>query len=361
MIRKEKNMVYIKSTKYDGFYTIDINTGIVTDTRGKVVKTRNREIMEKLIDSRYNDNTKNAFYYALLNWFDNRPEVRQEQLYFLQCVEKIVNMGYKGCRYIDYECAIYAIEHSKDFAKWLTIGNNATEEVWVFTDYHRKELFRNKYGKYLSEQVSKGLDNSLLHKESFFNTQLTEKEKITYLCLLSKFVVPFFSEPKPMIYIPSNATQILMDMFRWAKLLEVEVDKGEFYKQYMAIKKMYTVKKSQLDNKALFENQMKHKVALAFSNEDFEVIIPTTEKEFENEANSQKNCVYSSYFPRVVDGRTNVVFIRRKSDLNTSYITCEVNDGVIHQYLGKHNTCVRDTKALEFKVAYAQHIRECWV
>lgn len=83
---------------------------------------------------------------------------------------------------------------------------------------------------------------------------------------------------------------------------------------------------------------------LFFEDENFTVLIPTTA----NEADYQDNCVFRLYYPRVKDCSTHVVFIRKKSDIDTPYITCEVNNcGNIIQYLTRFN---RDDDAKAFKI-----------
>ena len=115
-----------------------------------------------------------------------------------------------------------------------------------------------------------------------------------------------------------------------------------------------------VDDNTLKEHYEKYPM-LNFGNENFTVIIPETTKDFENEANAQQNCVYSIYFPYVLKGNTNVVFIRRKDDINNSLITCEVdNDGDIIQYLKKYNSNELTEEEREFKKLYQTHLNNTW-
>ena len=58
---------------------------------------------------------------------------------------------------------------------------------------------------------------------------------------------------------------------------------------------------------------------------------------------------------------TNVVFIRRKDDINNSLITCEVdNDGDIIQYLKKYNSNELTEEEREFKKLYQTHLNNTW-
>ena len=98
---------------------------------------------------------------------------------------------------------------------------------------------------------------------------------------------------------------------------------------------------------------------LFFEDENFTVLIPVTAGEFKKEADYQDNCVFRLYYPKVKAGLTHVVFIRKKYDIDTPYITCEVtNCGNILQYLTRFHHEVTDDSAKAFKVAYQKYLHE---
>ena len=157
--------------------------------------------------------------------------------------------------------------------------------------------------------------------------------------------------------VPKHA---LCQYMEWCDLLGWEYERGNFVKAYHNAKVNYNMRKAELDDKRLTENQMKHKNALSFSLGNLEVIIPTTTEEFKAEGDAQRNCVYTSYLNSVVEGRTNVVFIRKIDEMEKSYITCEVRNGVIRQYLGYCNSYVDDAEAIAFNKAYQAHLSATW-
>lgn len=152
----------------------------------------------------------------------------------------------------------------------------------------------------------------------------------------------------------------LASFYQWCAELDIQPTKSDFFKQYIAVKKNYDMKKKEIEAAKLVANQYANKTALQFENDEFVAIIPTTAKEFEREGYFQHNCVYTSYLSAVIEGRTNVVFIRRKSAIDTPYITCEVKNGYIWQYLSIYNHAVTDEKAVAFKALYAEHISKNW-
>ena len=119
-------------------------------------------------------------------------------------------------------------------------------------------------------------------------------------------------------------------------------------------------RKKELDDKRLFNNQLKHKEALTFSYGNLETIIPLTCDEFHEEAEAQHNCVESMYLEKVINGETNVVFVRQKNEPNKSYITCEVRSGQIIQFLLKYNRSVTEDIDNEFRKEFQKYLNSMW-
>lgn len=157
-----------------------------------------------------------------------------------------------------------------------------------------------------------------------------------------------------------NITTRLRAFYQYCGELHIQPQKSDFFKQYIAVRKNWLMNKAKIENEKLAKNQLAHKTALEFETDELVVIIPTTRDEFKFEGDSQHNCVYTNYLSACVDGRTNVVFIRKKANPSQSYITCEVRKGYINQYLGRHNGWVNDEVAIAFKDLYAEHIRKNW-
>ena len=152
----------------------------------------------------------------------------------------------------------------------------------------------------------------------------------------------------------------LTPFYQWCSELDIQPTKSDFFKQYIAVKKNYDMRKKEIEAAKLVANQYAHKSALQFENDEFVAIIPTTAEEFEREGNLQHNCVYTNYLSAVIEGRTNIVFIRRKSAIDKPYITCEVKHGCIWQYLTIYNHSVEDESANAFKELYRNHISNNW-
>ena len=137
-----------------------------------------------------------------------------------------------------------------------------------------------------------------------------------------------------------------MNMTEWKK------DKS-FLDAYCRVATEYDVWKNRAMSIKLAETR---KPQLAYENDKYIVIVPATEAEYKEEANMQGNCVYRMYMQHVADGKTNIVFIRKKSAPTESLITCEVtNYFEIEQYLAYQN-CRARGEDLEFKEEYEKYL-----
>lgn len=103
---------------------------------------------------------------------------------------------------------------------------------------------------------------------------------------------------------------------------------------------------------------------LFFEDEYLQTIIPITCEEFTKESERQHNCLAIwHYDKRVIKGHCNIVFIRKKNNLNKNYITCEINpNGDIVQWFFKSNNncneCGNDES--NFKNKYQEYLKSIW-
>lgn len=143
-----------------------------------------------------------------------------------------------------------------------------------------------------------------------------------------------------------------------AAVLSYAPQKLHFYEQFTQVSKAYELYKEEHDKTLLTEWYAKFN--LRFSNNLFEVVIPQSKQDFVDEAANQHNCVFRTYYPMVIDRETLVVFIRRKEDINNSFITCEIDpkDGQIIQYLKQFNAHPTNKNTLDFRTLYQTFLYE---
>ena len=59
--------------------------------------------------------------------------------------------------------------------------------------------------------------------------------------------------------------------------------------------------------------------------DDYEIIVPEKYMDFKTEGNTQHNCV-SRYYERAVEGKTIILFIRKKVEPDKSFCTVEIQN-----------------------------------
>lgn len=94
----------------------------------------------------------------------------------------------------------------------------------------------------------------------------------------------------------------------------------------------------------------------AYENDEFMIVVPESWKEFKKEANEQHNCVASNYYEQAVNGRTIIIFIRRKAEPDKSFCTVEVGKDGILGFRVVQNRIRYNKDAPEEAVAFMQKV-----
>lgn len=104
----------------------------------------------------------------------------------------------------------------------------------------------------------------------------------------------------------------------------------------------------------------KTKDKLEYRAHGFCVVVPTTRAEYKAEADAQHNCLYNfNYFDDVMNGDTNIAFVRKEDDPETPFITCQINNrGRITQFYTKNNETPIGDDINEFYSEWARHLRQ---
>ena len=112
------------------------------------------------------------------------------------------------------------------------------------------------------------------------------------------------------------------------------------------VTELYNVRESEFSKKA-FKNETKKLSKWTFTDGDFTVIAPEKPDDLAIEGTTLHHCV-KSYIGRVVEGRTNIMFIRKVSEKDKPFYTVEVsNNGTVEQIHGSCNCNVEKGSSLE--------------
>lgn len=236
--------------------------------------------------------------------------------------------------------------HFKDFAKYCRETDNPTIADYLNMDGTQYFIRRNHLDNY---HLTPEMQYEIYEQRHKFPAE----EIPYYAYYLGRGVYDFFGGN-------TLAFNYIREFLEICKKLEVEPPKEDFFRSYINFKREYQMRKKEIDNAAIIRNYACKREALTFEDENFMVVIPQTREDFKAEADAQHNCVYSMYLNEVIDGKTHVVFIRRKNNPTKSLITCEVRNGKIWQYLEKFNNRPSDSALIDFKNAYQAHLDEMW-
>ena len=161
-------------------------------------------------------------------------------------------------------------------------------------------------------------------------------------------------------------TYILDDMIteiiRMCDAMSVKLPKGNLLDEYELLYNNYTNWKNAAKQEAFQEVQSTISV---YENEEFIALVPTTIQEVVKEGNEQRNCAGGYWLENYGNTPTKfnrgMLFVRKKSNPDRSYITCDfdADTGDIYQYYYACNKRVRDSAELNFKLELQQHIYRC--
>lgn len=344
-ITKEKNILVIIGHNTNRRYTFDINTGVLYGCSGKALKTKPSEVTTFSIGG----SPIFAAYHLLIERFTT-TQISSNTLYkkYLAFADTLTSLGYTTNDISEWEMWY--------FNDMICNEKETLKEVLNFCKKEKEADNRITYNNYIQEKIEKKFEKkiqkyNLTEQEKDLIKFLLRREniemKISVIVSYLKFLMPFYNDNQ------YDIERKLMNYECMCKDLKWEPKKGDFGSLYVQVKLTYELNKKKIEEEKLEKNQPKK---LFFEDENFTVVIPVTREEFKAEAEAQSNCVYRSYLSMVLEGRTNIVFIRKKSDVENSYITCEVNEGKIVQYLTKFNSYVRDDNALEFKKKYQAYL-----
>jgi hypothetical protein len=344
-IEKDKNLYKFYVDGKDKPYVLDVNTGIILGLRGTAVNTI-PPLVKKTLNELWHRQGFTATSVLRLMYNDYRPQNHAELYAF---ADKLDSIGYTASVYeLSNIRPCLADIQFKDLAKWLK--ENEGSDVREYLSIRMKDIWCAKMGLRADEHLTQPMIDWLYDRMN--DNRYTKEDIQCFAYFLSRGAWDFFDSHG---YMRDH----LRDLWSWCNMMDKPMEKSDFYRQYINTKRIYEQRKNELLDAGIRKNQLARK-ALAFEDDTFEIIIPTTNAELVAEGEKQHNCV-GGYGQRVAEGNRYVVFIRRKSDPTKAYITCDIyTDGTINQYLTKYNYGVSADDARAFYRAYQQHLSTHW-
>lgn len=348
-------------------YKLDINSGVLYGLRGSALKSTPADFNSLMSRYRTTDPLIALMYERSNAWCDAiRPYQWAEHSTTLQLADKLTAIKYDYNNDSDLrtlgsdEMVSYLAKNFKALAKYLV--ENAECGLREFVSVYGKNMWLAEHKLTPTEQLTEEMIEWLYaNRNHFTDTQIP-------LCayFLSRGLWEFYDGGY-------DLRVKLADLFEKARFCGYEVEKSDFFRQYINISRDYKRIKNQ-QSKELFEKAYaKQSKVLQYENDNFVVVLPTCENDLITEGNKQSNCV-GGYGKQITEGYKLVVFIRKKSNPTAPYITCDIYTGhrgsenywwsgkqaKINQYLIANNCSPTDPSALDFYTEYQQYLYDNW-
>jgi hypothetical protein len=235
------------------------------------------------------------------------------------------------------------------FAKWFK--ENPNEDLEEYMRVCRKSEWLKETGLHADEMLTEEMIDWIYR--GFHNQPVHNVKVIAYW--LTRGAWEYHNGERYHLRTRINEMCNCANELGWA------LEKSDYFRQYINLHRAYQQAQDKKANLLMREYQEFHRNALTFETETHTVIIPTTVEELRNEGKAQGNCV-GGYGASIVNKRLNVVFVRRKSNPNKSYITCDIDRyGHINQYLASYNDSVSNEEDMAFKRLFQNHLLANWV
>lgn len=356
-IVKNKNFLEFHMDKSNP-YKLDVNTGKWYGLRGSEIENAPHGVRALVIENQDSDNNIVRLLY-FENYYNGNSIATTCKDYrgYFQILDKLTSLGYRITR---NDCTgsnfTYVNENMKAFAQYLKEVNVENAGLEHFRRTGARKIFLTKHEAYLKKnpQITEEMIDFVFDSKRCFPEE--EIETVFYY-LFKNGLYNFFRL--------SNNEYKLREFFQgyfdMLKVLDQKAEKEPFLQEYVNVKRAYDAKKYEVENEALYRNLRRHEKAFTFTDGKYITVIPENVEDFAREGKLQHNCV-NSYVRDVVNGRTNVVFVREVENPTKPLVTAEINNiGGLGQFLLSHNQRPReDSDLVAFREAWREHIRENW-
>jgi hypothetical protein len=297
-------------------------------------------------------------------YYSNLDEVLKDTT-FKYCAIKIL-AAHKPGFIINHECFFLRFERARFIEYFIKMGlyNLANDYVW-----HSWSDKINEHGRNMNEilKLTKENINRLIKLDgNLYTLELLQIEQNSWkrfdddqlkyigannitlrnLNEVMKYTTVYrairYLESKKNIASPDKALQLWVDYIENCKILKNDL-KNEFVLfphklkeahdiAYKAVVDMKNENKEKLFKQIMIEAELRY----TYETQTFAAVVPKSADEIRREGQTLHHCV-GSYVDRVLEGKTLIMFIRRKEEMNKPFYTMEVCKGEIIQVRGEYN------------------------
>lgn len=371
-VTMEKGIIYLNITD-KGDYAIDLNN--------KTVKKGNRNLKLTNTIAMFAYRLSNHYYNSLTRFIDKPYEDILTDDDFQ--TTRLLAYVFRDLSYADSSVE-RALRNASSYERSIKMGmilpiQNLPQKLSSAKQKEINEYFLNQsserfadnsYRTYSYDQVMNGIEIFKLEKQypeiSYFQVFIRfadengiDKHKVLkdandYYKNIRVNYSSYFHER-----FGRMLSNMLMDMLvvKYNMNESVNFLSHNLFGEYNRVYTIHETRKDELVDKKIQKNR---KTFLEHETKNFTFITPKTVDEIRDEGNQQRNCL-ASYIERIAEGRTNVVFMRRKEIPEKSYVTIEINQwGELVQARAKHNQSIQDEGALLEYRQYKEYVKKVW-
>lgn len=364
MIIKEKNFINYETKK--GIYKFDINTATLYGVKGKPIKNLptgfKKDFLNSFYEKRSEDRTvlERFLQGVLENWIGYNLKITDEELIsYYKLLDKIDSLNIRLYS-IDRKFLDLINKHFKQAIKIYNNGdNNNIIEIAI-------ELEKEKILSKMPKVEDKALNDLICEWAVDKHYTIEQCNTILSLILHNPHTFSMFKRindyTNELKYDRYNLTRTLDYFFEMADAINYTINKKDsFTKQFFEMQESIKIFRQSQDDDIYNNVYAKRADILNYCNDKFMVIIPKNKDDFCFEADQQHNCVFRTYYPKVRNNKTYIVFVRKADSPTESYITCEIDkQGEIVQYLKKFNENIRSEEDIDFRNEYQKHLLKNW-
>lgn len=368
LIKKEKNLLKFYMEDGNRVYVLDINKGIFyNDKTRKQLKaypahfknelelaTRNKKAIPATANLLYTLIHRGAWDFSPNNI---SPFVLTRYSELFSVVDKLDSARIpqiKDVRDIGFDyrdnmkSLLFINNHFSQFIKWYHEKGKAIEQdcldvIHCFPKEYLELSLVKEYPQLehlTNTQEGQELICELVSAINHFGWAKKEIRYVVYYLLKNNFGMY-----EILNFHIGSAFNSMDRYFIMRKALGLDYDKNDFGRIYVETLKAYELNKRKQANLIL---RIVQSDTLSYANDNYIAIVPKTVEEFVQEGTAQHNCV-GGYIDLVTEKSKNVVFIRRKEEPDTSFVTCDISLPInnINQFLLAYNTDITESSLSE--------------
>lgn len=337
-----------KTVKYD------LSTGETIGKLGKSVKCLNEQLkgynLQEVIDSFEDESYRKFLNFINIKFVNNSRDWRGQDI----VIHRVRNIG----------TFLSKIKEYSRFEQYFAAG---IENIEHSLYYELKDV--PKFAIKLSNQYKINITNDLVSTVKKHPGLIESVLSIDCLSLLKNDIIyivvnswSFKSLIDNYNYNPKNLMQYVDNMVTYEGLSYSEVlqNLNDYVRMISEISKRYdkyprnllTTHKIVIRNfnrlKIEFEEskfKSRIKESMEYKDNKYIIVYPKCVQDIKDEAAEQHHCV-ASYIDRVIDGECDILFLRKKNELDKSLVTLEVRNNKVRQAKGRFNRDVDSEESI---------------